>query len=240
MSRALEFAALLVAWGNLTGAVFGTGLQLPGGTWSYVIAGIALVLVSLACARWMSMGAADIGLRGDHLRGALAGALLAVVAALIGAGLLRGVAPLLLGGAVEYAPLTTVTGVALAQHVAFFLPLGDVLPEEIAFRGVLVGALLRAERSSTAVLVAGAVFALWHLAVLYTTLDLTSLAWPSTWFIPAFVGALLVLFGGGALFAWLRVRTSSLATTIAAHWLFNAVLLWALWGTRPLPPSGCC
>jgi membrane protease YdiL (CAAX protease family) len=42
------------------------------------------------------------------------------------------------------------------------------------------------------------------------------------------------------LLAWLRLRTGTLATTIAAHWAFNAVVLVGLWSTRPAAPSGCC
>jgi len=240
VSRALLFAAVLVGWGNLAGALLSTTAQLPGGSWPFVVAGIALVLVSLVFARWMSIGPADFGLRGDHLRGALVGGMLGLLAAIVGTGLLRGVAPLLVGQSVEYAPLTTIAAVGLAQHTAFFLPLGDIFPEEVAFRGALLGGLLRADRSGTAVLLAGGVFALWHLVVLYKTLDLTTLGWPSPWFIVALLGALLVLFFGGVILAWLRARTRSLATTIAAHWVFNAVLLWGLWSTRSVVPSGCC
>lgn len=240
MTRATVFAALLVAWGNVAGALLSTSAWLPGGSWSFVVAGLALGVVSVAFAKWMALGASDIGLRGDHLRGGLLGATFGTVAALVAVAMLRGVVPLLTGRPIDYSPLTTVTGIGLAQHVAFFLPLGDVVPEEVAFRGVLLGALRRAYRPLAALVASGAVFALWHVVVVYQTLDLTTVGWPSPWFVPSLVGALLAVLAGGVVFAWLRSYTRSLATTVAAHWLFNAVLLWGLWGTRPIAPSGCC
>ena len=90
--------------------------------------------------------------------------------------------------------------------------------------------------------IAGAaiVFALWHLAVVRATIDDTSLGRPSVWFVPALVGALIVVAIGGAVFAWLRLRTGSLATTIAAHWSFNAVLLVGLSLGRASVPPSCC
>ena len=240
MKSSLAFASLLVVWGNVASLMLGTSAWLPGGSWSFVIAGSALVLVSLAFARVWSLDASAMGLRGDPLRGALVGAALGGTAALAGVAALRLLGPVIVGRPIDYAPLSSVTDAGLAQHIAFFLPLGDIVPEEIAFRGVLLGALARSTGTRAAILGAGATFALWHLAVVVVTIGDTTLGRPSPWFLPAVGGALAVVVVGGVLLAWLRLRTGSLATTVMAHWAFNAVVLVGLWSARPPLPSGCC
>jgi membrane protease YdiL (CAAX protease family) len=225
------YAAFVVLWGNLTSTALDASAWLPGGSWSFVIAGAALVTVSLLFARAMGMRADDLGLRGDPLRAALLGGGLGALLALAGVLVLRTAGAAIVGRPIEYAPLAAVTGTELARHVLFFLPLGDILPEEIAFRGVLLGGLLRRYGGTLAIALAGLVFALWHVAVAYATIGDTTLGPPSAWFWPAIAGALLVVLVGGAAFAWLRVRTRSLASTIAAHWAFNAVILIGLWSS---------
>jgi membrane protease YdiL (CAAX protease family) len=236
----VAFAAVLVVWGNVVSWLLGPSAWLPGGSWSFVIAGFALVGISVVAAGVMRLDTETVGLAGDPVRGALAGLAIGVGVAAVGVAALRLLGPTIVGRPIEYAPLSSATGPDLARHIAFFLPLGDIFPEEIAFRGVLLGALARRLRPRPAILVAGAVFALWHGGVALATIGDTTLGRPSVWFIPAIVGALLVVFIGGSVFAWLRLRTRTLATTIAAHWALNAVLLVGLWSTRLPVPSGCC
>ncbi|MDQ2968357.1 MAG: hypothetical protein M3R37_08585, partial [Actinomycetota bacterium] len=57
---------------------------------------------------------------------------------------------------------------------------------------------------------------------------------PWLWVV-ASIGAFVVLFVGGVIMAALRLLTGSLATTIAAHWVFNTVILVGLWTDRPVP-----
>ncbi len=235
------FALLLILWGNVVSSVLGASSWLPGGSWQFVVAGLALIAVSLAAARALGLDARDLGLtRRDAVRGALIGALLGTAAAVTALAALRVFAPLIVGRDVDYAPLRLVTENELVRHVAVLLPLGAILPEELAFRGVLLGAVARLRGSRAAVALSAVVFALWHAAVAVVTVGDTTLGRPSPWFLPAVATALVALFMGGAVFAWLRLRTGSLATTVAAHWLFNAVLLAGLWSTRPSGPSGCC
>lgn len=235
------YAALLVLWGNASSPLLGASAWLPGGSWQWVLAGVVLILISLAVARAAGLDAAALGMRGtkDALRGAAIGLLVGGAAGAVAVGALTLVAPLILGRVVDYAPLASVTEVELQRHIGIFLPLGDILPEELAFRGVLLGALL-ARGARYAVLVSSAVFALWHVVVVLITVGDTTLAAPSGWFGVAVAGALLAVLIGGAIVAWLRLRTGSLLTTIAAHWAFNAALLAGLWSTRSPAPSGCC
>ena len=223
------FATLLVIWGNAISSVFGPTARLPGGSWAFLIAGLALIAVSLATARMYGLRSADLGM---DLRRAPRGAaigLLAAVVAVAGVGLIR-MAPLVLGQTIRYDPVARVSPDELARHLAFFLPLGAVLPEEIAFRGTLLGALAARYAGRTAVVGSAVTFALWHGTVIVSTIGSTTIAPPSPWSIPAMLAAVAVVFAGGVLFAALRLRTGTIASTIVAHWGFNAVVLVGLRG----------
>jgi membrane protease YdiL (CAAX protease family) len=218
------FAALLVIWGNAVPPLFGASAQLPGGSWSFVLAGIALMLVSLATARAYGLTSTDLGLDVRSApRGAAIGAL-ATIIALAGVGAIR-LAPLVVGQTVAYEPLDGVSSDQLVRHLAFFLPFGAVLPEEVAFRGTLLGALAARYGARAAVVGSASMFAVWHGTVVSSTIGATTIAPPSPWALPATLGALVLVFGGGVLLAALRLRTGTIASTIVAHWGFNAVVL---------------
>jgi membrane protease YdiL (CAAX protease family) len=227
-----SFAALLVAWGNVTSTLLAPGAVLPGGSWGYALSGVTLATVSLVTARGLGLDLTALGLRGSALRGATVGVLVGVTASLAGVAALRLVGPLVVGHPVDYAPLGGLALPVLLSHVAVLLPLGVVLPEELAFRGVLFGAIARARDERTAIAVSSILFALWHGAVVFATVADTTIGSLSPWSPAAVGGALVVVAVGGALFAWLRLATGTLATSIAAHWSFNAIVLIGLWWTR--------
>lgn len=233
------YAAVLVMWGNLASSLLGGTSRLPGGSVEFAVAGAALIASSIAFARALGIDAAAVGLsRVAFARGAAVGTGLGLAGATLAVGALRLVAPAMVGQQVEYAPLAQVTEIELARHVAVLLPFGTVIPEELAFRGVLLGGLLRRLRQRDALIVSGAAFALWHLGVAIVTVEDTTFGSPSPWFALAVVVALAVVFVGGSALAWLRLRTRSLATTVALHWAFNAGLLLGLSYTRVSPE--CC
>jgi CAAX protease family protein len=224
------FAVLLVFWGNLLHPLIGSTAVLPGGSWQFVLAGVVLVGASLLAARMVGLNVESLGFRGAAAaRGAAIGALAAGAVAALGVTLLR-LAPSVIGQPVGYSPLARVSGDELARHIALFLPLGAVVPEELAFRGTLLGGLLARYRVRTAVTVSALAFALWHGTVAWFTVMNTSL--PVVLIIPAIAGALLIVFAGGVVMAGLRVATGTLATSVAAHWIFNAVILIGLWTDR--------
>lgn len=223
------FAALLVLWGNAMQPVIGATARLPGGSWAFVLTGAALIAASLAAARSYGLVAADLGLDVRRApRGAAIGALAGLVA-LAGLGTIR-LAPFVIGRTVAYEPIAGVSNAELAWHLAFFLPFGAVIPEEIAFRGTLLGALAARYGGRTAAVGSAITFALWHGTMIVSTIDSTTIAPPSPWSIPAVLGALAVVLGGGLLFAGLRLQTGTLASTIVAHWGFNALVLVGLRG----------
>jgi CAAX protease family protein len=226
------FAAFLVIWGNSQPPLIGASAVLPGGSWAYVVAGIALIAVALAVANRARLDAVALGLSRAHLtRGLVVGAVAGSSLALVSLGVMQ-LAPALTGLPILYEPLYRVSGAELATHIAVFLPLGVVLPEELAFRGTLFG-LLRQRGTRAAIVGSGATFALWHSAVAVVTVGDTTLAAPSPWFLPSVAGALVAVFVGGVALATLRLIVRSLGASIAAHWTFNALLLVGLWATQP-------
>ncbi len=218
------FAAFLILWGNLLHPLIGGSAVLPGGSWQFVAAGAVLVALSLVAARALGLDGAALGLRRDGaLRGTAIGATLGVVIAVAGVAAMRVVAPAVLGQPVVYEPLSRVGAGDLTPHIAFFLPLGAVIPEEVAFRGTVLGGLLAKHELRFAVTASAVGFALWHGTVAVFTVMNTSL--PVVLIIPAIAGVLVILFVGGVVMAGLRVATGTLLASVAAHWAFNAVIL---------------
>jgi len=220
---AILFAAVLVVWGNVVSAFLGPTARLPGGSWPFVLSGVLLVSATLLWSRRDGLARSELGLVQDGaLGGAALGGAIAIARALPALALLRSGFPL--GQSIGYAPLAGVGDSALALHVAVFLPFGAVVPEELAFRGALLGALVRRSGPVPAVVGSAAAFACWHVGVIFVTVNNTPLA-TSSLFPLAVAAALAVVFAGGLLFAALRIRTGTLASTIALHWAFNAAVL---------------
>ncbi len=178
---------------------------------------------------------ADLGLGREHLRSGLVYALVAVavVASVIAVGaLLPMTRPMFMNH--RYA---TISGALIASMV--IIPLQTVIPEELAFRGVLHGALHRAWGFRGVALAGSLLFGLWHVA---TSLGLTS---SNVGFTRVFGGGIVGMLAGvtlavlatgaaGFVFTWLRRRSGSLIAPIALHWSLNglgalaAALVWHL------------
>ena len=119
-------------------------------------------------------------------------------------------------------------GRAVLWAVLVVIPLGTVLPEELAFRGLLL-ALLRGRYAVLAgTLLSSGLFGLWHIAA--------SLGGgPANAAIGVVVGSdaagtvarvvVTVLFTtlGGVVLCWLRLRSGSLLAPLLAHWTVNAL-----------------
>lgn len=130
-----------------------------------------------------------------------------------------------------------------ALLTAFVLiPVGTVLLEEVAFRGVLWGLLRRARGTATATIGSSVLFGLWHvLPSLSLSTDNAAIGDAVGKGQSAQVISVLgtVLFTGlsGVLFCELRRRSGSLLAPAGLHWATNALgvlaaaAVWA-WGTR--------
>jgi membrane protease YdiL (CAAX protease family) len=165
-----------------------------------------------------------LGLGREHWKSGAGYALAAVgvVLSVIGVGLLLPwTRPMFMNN--NYA---TISGALLASMIV--IPLQTVIPEELAFRGVLHGALNRAWGFRGVAAAGSLLFGLWHIA---TSLGLTSsnvgfsrIFGNGIWGTAAgVVLAVLATAVAGFGFTWLRRRSGSLIAPIALHWSLNGV-----------------
>ncbi|MGH3344134.1 MAG: lysostaphin resistance A-like protein [Carbonactinosporaceae bacterium] len=114
----------------------------------------------------------------------------------------------------------------VAYQVLLRIPLGTVLLEEVAFRGVLYGLLLR-ERGVVAATVGSSVlFGLWHVLPALATLPSHPLLQDrlgGAGVMLTIVGAVLATALGGVLFCELRRLSGSLLAPLGLHYAFNGL-----------------
>jgi uncharacterized protein len=194
-------------------------------------AAVALVLLMRASGLdWV-----DLGLGREHWRSGMGYALaaVAIVMSVIAVGVLLPMTrPMFMNN--HYA---TISGALIASMI--IIPLQTVIPEELAFRGVLHGTLNRAWGFRGVALAGSLLFGLWHVS---TSLGLTS---NNVGFTRLFGGGIVGMLAGvtlavlatgaaGFVFSWLRRRSGSLIAPIALHWSLNglgalaAALVWHL------------
>jgi CAAX protease family protein len=204
-------------------------------SWASIATVPAAAVGLLILLRCNGLGWAELGLGREHWKSGIGYALAAVtvVASVVGVGVLLPMTrPMFMNN--HYA---TVSGALIASML--IIPLQTVIPEELAFRGVLQGALSRAWGFRGVALVGSLLFGLWHIA---TSLGLTS---SNVGFTRLFGGGIAGMLAGvmlavlatgmaGFAFSWLRRRSGSLIAPIALHWSLNglgalaAALVWHL------------
>ncbi|HEX3513458.1 MAG TPA: CPBP family intramembrane glutamic endopeptidase [Trebonia sp.] len=132
---------------------------------------------------------------------------------------------------------------AQALLTAFVLiPVGTVLLEEVAFRGVLWGLLRRIGGTAVATAVSSALFGLWHILPslgLATDNEAigSAVGQGRSAQVIAVLGTVLFTAGSGVVFCELRRRSGSLLAPAGLHWAVNGLsvlasaAVWA-WATR--------
>lgn len=203
--------------------------------WAGLVTVPAAAVGLVVLLRCNGLGWAELGLGREHWRAGLGYALAAVtvVISVIAVGVLLPITrPMFMNN--HYA---TISGALIASML--IIPLQTVIPEELAFRGVLHGALNRAWGFRGVAVAGSLLFGLWHIA---TSLGLTS---SNVGFTRLFGGGFVGMLAGVALavcatgaagfvFSWLRRRSGSLIAPIALHWSCNglgalaAALVWHL------------
>ena len=203
--------------------------------WASIATVPAAAVGLLVLVRSRGLGWAELGLGREHWKAGAgyAVAAVAVVLTVIAIGmLLPWTRQMFMNN--NYA---TVSGALIASMV--IIPLQTVIPEELAFRGVLHGALNRAWGFRGVAAAGSLLFGLWHIA---TSLGLTS---SNVGFTRIFGGGAFGTVAGvvlavaataiaGFVFTWLRRRSGSLIAPIALHWSLNgmgalaAALVWHL------------
>lgn len=194
---------------------------LPVATYVPVNVATGALLVGLAAAAGLSP--ADLGLaRATLARGALVGAL---VAALVGVVLALGAAIPVTRGLFDDQRVAGIEGAELWYQALVRIPIGTAAFEELAFRGVLLGLLLRMTSTITAVATSSALFGLWHILPTLSALRTNDLAEGSAARLAAVAGAVLATTVAGVLFCWLRLAARSLLAPVLAHTATNSFAL---------------
>ncbi len=108
------------------------------------------------------------------------------------------------------------------------IPLATVIPEELAFRGVLWGLLRREHGARAATLVSSALFGLWHVLPSLgsgpandVVVDIVGSGALGTTL--RVIGTVIFTGAAGVIFCELRRRSDSLLAPILLHWAVNGV-----------------
>ena len=222
----LETVAVLVLFNVLRAA----GLLGPPG---YDWISVSLLVVVLALIAWTAGATpADLGLgRTNAGAGVLygAGAVGIVLLVLV----LAAVIPSTNG--YLHDSRAQISGGRLLFELGVSIVLLTAIPEEFAFRGVLLGSALKLWGPWRASLITSVLFGLWHIdPTLGTMRDNHATAGLSASIggqILVVLGAIAVTFVAGLLFCWLRLRSRSLIAPIMAHAATNGLALTVAWFT---------
>ncbi|WP_240677091.1 CPBP family intramembrane glutamic endopeptidase [Actinacidiphila soli] len=197
--------------------------------WSGLFGLVTAVVVSvllLGVLRWAGGTWVDAGLAPGTLAGGARWALALI--GLVGVVYLAGALLPATSTLFEDRRYDGMKGTELMMRVLVLVPVGTVLVEEIAFRGVLYGLVCRARGAVWATAVSSLLFGLWH--VLPSLHLATAKPALTTVFGDSALGAALavlsaVLFtaAAGVVFCELRRRSGSLLAPMGLHWAVNAL-----------------
>jgi membrane protease YdiL (CAAX protease family) len=206
VARALDVAGSDVVWTSVTTAL--------------------LVLVARSC----GMTVADLGLRRSDVPGGLrygAASFALVLLALVTA------AAVPWTSAALHDARGDITALRLAHELLVPVVLLTAIPEEFAFRGVLLGAGTEQWGAVRGTVAVSVLFGLWHVEPTLHTMTanpvvsgLSASPWGR---LAAVLGAVAVTFVAGLLFAWLRLRSRSLLAPVIAHAATNGLGLAVAW-----------
>lgn len=190
-----------------------------------LLAGVALLLARRAGLPWSELGFARTNMGRSASLGALTAVLLAIPAVV---GVF--VAPLIFGSSPRYEPIEGVSGADLMLQLLVWFPVQTAIPEEVVFRGALLGVALRTLSDDRAHVAAATSFSLWHVTAVQRTVSASEVVLHPVLTAALCTAALLVLLIAGVIFGLLRTRTGSIVAPIVAHWLVVAFLRAAVWG----------
>ena len=196
---------------------------------AYVPTNIAVGAVLLAVARRSGSSWEDLGLGGGHIRrgltvGAVAGSA-AIVAMLLAAAL-----PITRGFFDDARVPANAPGWERLYQTVIRIPVGTVVFEELAFRGVLLAVLCRRLGLTAAIGVNSALFGVWHIVPTLSTAtanDIDGLAR-----VGLVAGSVLATAVGGVVFCVLRVRGGHVLAPAMLHLAFNDVGYLLAWSVR--------
>jgi uncharacterized protein len=222
LGRDAAFAAtacgVLTAYNNL------------GGPWQrtwYPVANLAATGAAVAAAHASGLTAAGLGLRPDRLRAGVRTA--AGPAGALAAGWLVLAAAPATRPALADQRISGLTWPELGYQLTIRIPVGTVLWEETAFRGVLQASLRRVLPGPAAVAVCSAVFGIWHIRPTVAALRINQRAASRRAELGGVAAAVAGTAAAGVLLSWLRDRSGSLAAPVLLHLTANCGGALAAW-----------
>ncbi len=198
----------------------------PAAAVGLLIAALVLIAWSAGATRVdLGLGRADMGAGLRYGAGAFGVVLLVLVAA--------AVIPVTNG--FLHDSRAQIGGGRLLYELGVSIVLLTAVPEELAFRGVMLGSALRMWGPWRASLVTSALFGLWHIApTLHTMSDNRALGSASATAggqVGLVLGSIAVTFVAGLIFCWLRLRSRSLIAPVMAHAATDGLALAVAWFT---------
>jgi membrane protease YdiL (CAAX protease family) len=223
---AAGLGAGLAAYNNLPG-------RLRGPEKWYPVVNLGATGATLGAAAASGLTAADLGLRRDRLAaGVRSGGPPALV---LGAGWVILAALPAARPVLGDRRISGLTGRGVAYQALVRIPVGTVLWEEAAFRGVLQAALGRVLPRLAAVTVTSALFGVWHIRPTAEALRINQLAAGRRATLGSVAGAVAATAAAGLLLSGLRERSGSLAAPVLLHLTANSGAAVAAWAARPRP-----
>ena len=191
-------------------------------TWS-VLVGVSTTVALAMLARWAQLGMADLGLaRSAWMSGLRWGGACVAVATVAYA------AAFLIPAARAVVTDTAGSWSQALMMALLVIPLGTIIPEEFAFRGMLWGLAHREWGRWAATFFSSTVFGLWHVAPALgggsANEAFDSFVGGGTLGLLIRVAGTVIFTGAaGVLFCELRVRSGSLLAPVLAHWAVNGM-----------------
>lgn len=200
---------------------------------AYVAANLAFAATLLAIARRRGFSWADLGLSRDQvsagMRWGSSAAVLVAMVLLAGVALqdrLPGIGEALSD---QRARRLAVEGVVFQALVR--IPLGTVVLEEVAFRGVLLAEMGGATTRWRGAWWSSVAFGLWHIGPILGTLEINDVMLTPGRVVTAVTLGVIATAVAGLILSWLRLASGSLLAPVLAHWFINALGLLAAWLT---------
>jgi membrane protease YdiL (CAAX protease family) len=196
------------------------------------ISAAVLAVVLVVIARLSGASLADLGLRradagaGSRYGGTASGVVLVAL-------LLAAAVPVTRN--LLYDQRAQIAGGQLIHEIAVSIVLSTAVPEEFAFRGVLLGSAVSLWGARQANVITSALFGLWHIQPTAATMSdnpgVRGLAATAAGRLVVVLGAVVVTFVAGLVFGWLRLRSRSLLASVLAHAATNGLGLAVAWVT---------
>jgi membrane protease YdiL (CAAX protease family) len=128
--------------------------------------------------------------------------------------------------------ITGLTGRGVAYQALVRIPVGTVLWEEAAFRGVLQASMRRVLPGPAAIAVTSAVFGLWHVRPTADALRINEVAASRRAALGPVTAAVAATAAAGLLLSGLRERSGSLAAPMLLHLSANCGAVLAAWAVQ--------